>query len=579
MPVAVVVAAAALVSAGSFWYSFSRGMSNVYSDGVAHVNIARKVVDHPDDSYWQRYIQIGTPWLPLQTVLMVPFAANDHMWRTGAAGSIVSMLSFVFAAAAIYLIARNLYRREDQKRRALLSALAAGAFVLNPSALYMQTTPMSELPFVAGLTGAIWLFQRWLLQQTTARLVIAGLGMSAAALGRYEAWPVAALAALLVLVAQRGNIPARATRATLFGLAASIGPLYWLWHNWAIYDDPLAFLRGPHSARSIYLQHQASLGWAQSFSGKPAVALLIVIGAIVVCAGLLLVVLSLVGLARLVLALRRAPLDLAPVLLLLVPLAFHVFSVYRGEIQIFPLSAFGLLNVRYGLPHIAVVCLLAPAAAMAAARGYRMWPVWLIGILVLLQYALLLSDGPSQLAIYQEAFRSGVNSRTARKLNHLSANLRAEPPRGVVLMYTGALGPAVPRGGLRFAQIIHEGTMRWHQITGALPSDVTTVIIQTDDPLDHRLRGDGQVERQLASEFRLTYEAGGIRRYERVAEESPPARSPPAEAMDRSSRARAELQHGSALQLSQGTSPDLQARSNPLWNKQVLESWRLRCWQ
>ena len=47
-------------------------MTNVYGDGIAHVNIARKVVDSPDDSLWQRYIQIGSPWLPVQTVAMLP---------------------------------------------------------------------------------------------------------------------------------------------------------------------------------------------------------------------------------------------------------------------------------------------------------------------------------------------------------------------------------------------------------------------------------------------------------------------------------------------------------------------------
>src|SRR4051812_6820218 len=63
---------AAIVSLVSFVYFFSNDMTNLYGDGVAHVNIARKVVDSPDSSLWQRYIQIGSPWLPLQTVLMLP---------------------------------------------------------------------------------------------------------------------------------------------------------------------------------------------------------------------------------------------------------------------------------------------------------------------------------------------------------------------------------------------------------------------------------------------------------------------------------------------------------------------------
>jgi hypothetical protein len=83
------------VSTAAFLYFFTNGMTNVYGDGVAHVNIARKVVDSPDDSLRQRYIQIGSPWLPVQTVLMLPLVTNDWMWRTGAAGSIVSMIAFI----------------------------------------------------------------------------------------------------------------------------------------------------------------------------------------------------------------------------------------------------------------------------------------------------------------------------------------------------------------------------------------------------------------------------------------------------------------------------------------------------
>src|ERR1700754_3684891 len=82
---------AAVLSLAAFIYFFSNGMTNHYGDGIAHLNIARKVVDSPDSSLWQRYLQIGTPWLPLQTILMMPLVANDSLWRSGAAGSLVPM--------------------------------------------------------------------------------------------------------------------------------------------------------------------------------------------------------------------------------------------------------------------------------------------------------------------------------------------------------------------------------------------------------------------------------------------------------------------------------------------------------
>src|SRR5713226_4462758 len=119
-----VAAIAAILSICSFMYFFSNGMTNVYGDGVAHLNIARKVVDSPDSSLRQRYIQIGSPWLPLQTLLMMPLVANDWMWRTGAAGSAVSMISLVAAAIFLYLLAKSFYRDEEAGWKKALPAMS-----------------------------------------------------------------------------------------------------------------------------------------------------------------------------------------------------------------------------------------------------------------------------------------------------------------------------------------------------------------------------------------------------------------------------------------------------------------------
>ena len=202
-PVLTVAIIASILSIASFIYFFSQGMTNHYGDGVAHVNIARKVVDSPDDSLWQRYIQIGTPWLPLQTVLMLPLVANDFLWRTGVAGSIVSMILFVVAAVALYLLAKILYRDEDERLNEILPLISVAIFLLNPSALYMQSTPMTESVFMGALALAIYLLQRWATYQTMKRLIVAAFAMTTATLARYEAWPVAALSVLIVALACR----------------------------------------------------------------------------------------------------------------------------------------------------------------------------------------------------------------------------------------------------------------------------------------------------------------------------------------------------------------------------------------
>ena len=78
--------------AALLWY-FAHQQLLLYGDAVAHINIARRVVDsrHPE----QFYGQLGTVWLPLQHVAMLPFVWSDGLWRTGIAGAIPGMLAYV----------------------------------------------------------------------------------------------------------------------------------------------------------------------------------------------------------------------------------------------------------------------------------------------------------------------------------------------------------------------------------------------------------------------------------------------------------------------------------------------------
>ncbi|HKP10612.1 MAG TPA: glycosyltransferase family 39 protein [Blastocatellia bacterium] len=511
----LVVVIAALLSVISFVYFFANGMTNHYGDGIAHVNIARKVVDSPDDSLWQRYLQIGTPWLPLQTVLMLPLVAFDGLWRSGAAGSLVSMAAFVIAAAMTYRIAWNLYGSGGARLGVWMAAVSLLIFALNPSALFMQATPMTETVFMAAVAAAVFCLQRWMSEQPTRRLIVAGAVMTVATLARYEAWPVALLSVLIVALASRGARKARLRATLVFAALVSAGPLYWLWHNWAIFGNPIEFLSGPHSARGIFLHEEARLGWAKIFIGHPLVSLLWMAITTAVCSGPFVLLLAAVGFVAFVTLKRRSLLEQSPAILLAVPFLFHAFSVMRGEIQIFPFSAFGLLNVRYGLPHLLAVAAFTPAVVWLFKPRWRRAALAVIAGVVVLQYVYLISEGPAQLAVYQEGYRNGVNSARAREWARAAAWLEANPPRQTVWMNTGALGPLVPRGGLRFAQIIHEGSLRWHAINAAIPADVTMIIYQEGDPVAERLKNDAALAADFGAHFRQQFSYDSIRVFTR----------------------------------------------------------------
>ena len=82
-------ALAAAVSLVFFRNFYIQGAILLYGDAVAHIHIARRVFD----SITPGPLRLGTVWLPLPHILMMPFLVSDWMWRTGVGGSIVSMIA------------------------------------------------------------------------------------------------------------------------------------------------------------------------------------------------------------------------------------------------------------------------------------------------------------------------------------------------------------------------------------------------------------------------------------------------------------------------------------------------------
>ena len=80
--------------------------STLYSgDAEAHLDIARRIID----SRTPGWSQIGTTWLPLPHLLMIPLVRNDWMWITGLAGAIVSGVSITIAAAFLFAAVHRIF--------------------------------------------------------------------------------------------------------------------------------------------------------------------------------------------------------------------------------------------------------------------------------------------------------------------------------------------------------------------------------------------------------------------------------------------------------------------------------------
>jgi len=150
-----------------------------YGDAESHLNIAKRVVD----SITPGFSQLGGIWLPLPHLLMVPFVFFDPLWRTGLAGSIVSGICFVVSCIAIYklifLVTQNRYA----------SFFGFLVFALNPNILYLQATPMTEIPLITFFILSSYFFIKYLyFEDKFTSLIMAAFFGFLATLSRYDGW-------------------------------------------------------------------------------------------------------------------------------------------------------------------------------------------------------------------------------------------------------------------------------------------------------------------------------------------------------------------------------------------------------
>src|SRR5215469_14115537 len=122
----LVLQLATAISIISFFYYLQRGDLLLYGDAVAHINIARRVFD----SRTPGLLQLGTVWLPLPHLLMIPFLFSHRMWVSGIGGSIPSLIAYVLSAVGIIRLVEAVLPVEPPEPRdgRWAAWLAAGIF-------------------------------------------------------------------------------------------------------------------------------------------------------------------------------------------------------------------------------------------------------------------------------------------------------------------------------------------------------------------------------------------------------------------------------------------------------------------
>lgn len=419
-------------------YSTGHGINLDYSDAQSHLTIARRIFDSKSPGFEQ----LGTVWLPVPHLLLVPFVLNMWLFSSGWAACLLGTAALSATAAGLYRISARL----GLGRAARIASVLV--LVGNPAVLYVYTTALTEpvliMCLVAGMAGlAHWATSRRRMSPGELA-VFAGIPSGAAVLSRYEGWAMVLTGTAFVLVAARrrsGTWREALTMAAAYAMVPAAAVLWWLSYNWAIYGNPLEFMFGQYSAYAQ--QKNITDGGLLPTKGNLGLSLWTFHWSVLETSGV--VVLALAALGGGALMLRRGISN--STLLVAVTgsaYAFALLSLYLGQTAInndhsLPTTWW---NNRFALTALPLVAVLAAFAVneLARPRWVRPWAMSVLLLALLAQNTWWIQDPTARLAVLAEgrmsAESTGNSTAAARWLG-------ARYSSGGILMDESARGNAV----------------------------------------------------------------------------------------------------------------------------------------
>jgi hypothetical protein len=501
LEIKAVTLVAAILSVSAFLWYFTQNEVLLYGDAVAHINIGRRVFDSGSPGP----LQLGTVWLPLPHVLMIPFIVNDWMWRTGIGGSIPSMIAYILGVVGIYRLMRARLSRST-------AITAAAIYALNPNLLYMQSTAMTESIFLATVIWSVVYLDDFIasvspdaasirdLYPPHGSLEKCAMVLAASILTRYDGWVLAGICGLIVIAALFRNwstldapLKRSLLRSTIaFCLLCALTAILWLSLNYANTANPFDFANGPYSAKAIEARtmHLGQPGhpgtgdlWVSALFFMKAAKLNMAWGAWERWVWAFMLIGT-------VLVLRTWK-SHGVLLLLWFVLPFYAYSVAYGSVPIFipawwPHSYY---NVRYGLellPAFAVFLAIAItyASSWFGRKGRQCVTLALFLLLIGGSYLNVARATPICLR------EARVNSVDRIRLEErLAAELRNLPPNSSILMFTGEYVGALQRDGIHLRRVISEAIHPDWDLALVAPAQYADYVVTAKgDPVSYAVR-------------------------------------------------------------------------------------------
>jgi hypothetical protein len=400
---------------------------------------------------------------------MLPLVWNDALFRDGFAGTFPSMVAYVVSAVYMYRLGALVFSSR------VAGWVAALTLMLNPSVLYMQSTPMSELDLIGFAVVAIFYAIRWARTFDANDLVKCALATAAGTLVRYDGWALAlALLFVVGVVAWRlrGRLIAE-SHGLLFGTLGLAGCAAWLIYQTVIFKNPFVFLNGPYSAHA---QQQTT----ESTAGLPThhnalLSLNVYAHTTLDAVTWPIAAAALLGLLCWVYR-TRLHVGTWPVYAVLIPFAFNWLSLVLGitvlETPDVPLHGIAtFFNVRYGMMMIPAAALF--VAALTTLRR-ELAPI-VFGLVILASTPIVAGATPYAL---QDPLHGGTSSDRvleSQEGHWLASNYHG----GAVLVSGGPFSVLMFSAGLPDRTFLTDGDGASFRAALAHPETAATWIIMT----------------------------------------------------------------------------------------------------
>lgn len=457
-----------VISIGAFIIYYFNGLGLAYNDARSHLDIGRRVVEGLKPGL----AQLGSVWLPLPHLLMVPTIWNDFMWHSGLSGSWQSMVSFVVTGLLIYAFLKKLGVGLFGRFAGVL------VFAANLNVLYMQSIAMTELLLLATMTLGVYELVLWYTDEAIIHLIKSSFWIMLASLIRYDGWLLLLYAALLVAVRAFRKLGSKGAEAMFifFLTLAAFGIFLWLTWNQLIFKDMFYFAFGPYSARAQQLQMEQA--GVLPTKGNLLLSLKVYFYALAYNTGAFTLILGVFGAITLWFDKNlKNELKIA-LTALFTPLVFNVLALYLGHSALFiqGMSGDTWFNVRYGLmmmPSIAIFV----GYLVHKAKDLRFVIVGLFLFVTFFSFS-------NADAVTIDDARVGSSQKNVSEVSSWLVE-NAKDQKGFVLISAASHDAIIFSSGLAMKRFIHEGTgAYWESATSSPDRWARWIVMRTYDDND-----------------------------------------------------------------------------------------------